>query len=96
MLGSDTVTARITPGAVGINSLEFTVTDPPGKPVQPVSDPQVSVTMPAAGVGPLTRTVTGTGPGAYQAVLDLPLSGQWVVTIAVRTSEFEQPPPASQ
>jgi copper transport protein len=47
--------------------------------------------MPAAGVGPLTRPVTSTGPAAYQAVLDLPLSGQWVVTIAVRTSEFEQP-----
>jgi len=47
--------------------------------------------MPAAGVGPLTRPVSATGPGAYQSVLDLPLSGQWVVTIAVRTSEFEQP-----
>lgn len=47
--------------------------------------------MPAAGIGSLTRPVTGTGPGAYQAVLDLPLSGQWVVTIAVRTSEFDQP-----
>jgi copper transport protein len=47
--------------------------------------------MPAAGVGPLTRPVTGTGPGAYQSVLDLPLSGQWLVTISVRTSEFDQP-----
>lgn len=90
-LGSDTVTARITPGTVGINSLEFSVTDAAGQPVQPVSDPQVSVTMPAAGVGPLTRPVSAIGPGAYQSVLDLPLSGQWVVTISVRTSEFEQP-----
>ncbi len=90
-VGPDTITARITPGTVGINSLEFTITDPSGQAVQPFSDPQVSVTMPAAGVGPLTRPVTGTGPGAYQAVLDLPLSGQWVVTIAVRTSEFDQP-----
>ena len=32
-----------------------------------------------------------TGPGTYQAVLDLPLSGQWVVAISVRTAEFEQP-----
>lgn len=90
-LGPDTITARITPGTVGTNSLEFAVTDPAGQAVRPVSDPEVSVTMPAAGVGPLTRPVTGAGPGAYQAVLDLPLSGQWVVTIAVRTSEFEQP-----
>ncbi len=29
--------------------------------------------------------------GAYQAVLDLPLSGTWVLTVSVRTSEFEQP-----
>jgi copper transport protein len=90
-LGSDTVTARITPGAAGINSLEITLTDATGQPLRPLADPQVSVTMPAAGVGPLTRPVAATGPGAYQAVLDLPLTGQWVITISVRTSEFEQP-----
>jgi copper transport protein len=90
-LGTGTVSARLTPATAGVNSLEFSVVDANGQPVQPVSDPEVSVTMPAAGVGPLTRPVSVTGPGAYQAVLDLPLSGQWVVTISVRTSEFEQP-----
>lgn len=90
-LGSGQLTARLTPGTAGVNSLEFTVTDANGQPVQPVSDPTVSVTMPAAAVGPLTRPVAATGPGQYQAVLDLPLSGRWVVTVAVRTSEFEQP-----
>ncbi|WP_395728992.1 copper resistance CopC/CopD family protein [Nakamurella sp.] len=90
-LGAGTVSARLTPATAGINSLEFSVVDANGQPVQPVSDPEVSVTMPAAGVGPLTRPVSVTGQGAFQAVLDLPLSGQWVVTISVRTSEFEQP-----
>lgn len=90
-LGTGQLTARLTPGSAGINSLEFRVVDGNGQPVQPVSDPTVSVTMPAAGVGPLTRPVSVTGPGAYQAVLDLPLSGQWVVTVSVRTAEFEQP-----
>lgn len=90
-LGDDTVTARITPGTVCTNSLEFTVTDATGRPIQPVDDPQVSVSMPAAGVGPLTRPVTSTGPGTYQAVLDLPLSGRWVVAVSICTSEFEQP-----
>jgi copper transport protein len=61
------------------------------QPVQPFADPAVAVTMSAAGVGPLTRPVSVSGPGTYQAVLDLPLSGQWVVAISVRTSEFEQP-----
>lgn len=90
-LGSGEIRTRLTPATVGVNSLEFTVVDANGQPVQPVSDPQVSVTMPAAGVGPLTRPVSVTGPGAYQAVLDLPLSGQWTIAISVRTSEFEQP-----
>lgn len=90
-LGSGQVIARLTPATAGVNSLEFSVVDANSQPLQPVSDPTVSVTMPAAGVGPLTRPVSATGPGAYQAVLDLPLSGQWVVTISVRTSEFEQP-----
>jgi len=90
-LGAGQVTARLTPGTVGINSLEFSLIDANGQPVQPFADPTVSVTMPAAGVGPLTRPVSVSGPGTYQAVLDLPLSGQWVVAISVRTSEFEQP-----
>lgn len=90
-LGAGALTARLTPGATGVNSLEFTVTDANGQPVQPVSEPTVSVTMPAAAVGPLSRPVSATGPGAYTAVLDLPLSGRWVVTVSVRTSEFEQP-----
>lgn len=38
--------------------------------------------MTAAGVGPLTRPVTSTEPGAHQAVLDLPFSEQGVGTIA--------------
>jgi copper transport protein len=90
-LGTGRLTARLTPATRGVNSLEYGITDANGQPVQPVSDPTVSVTMPAAGVGPLTRPVSVTGPGAYKAVLDLPLSGRWVVTISVRTSEFEQP-----
>lgn len=90
-LGNDQIRLRLTPATAGVNSLEFTVVDAGGQPVSPVSDPEVSVTMPAAGVGPLTRPVSATGPGAYQAVLDLPLSGQWTIAISVRTSEFEEP-----
>jgi len=91
LLGTGTLTTRLAPGTAGVNSLEFTLTDAGGQPVQPLSDPQVSVSLPTAAIGPLTRPVSTTGPGAYQAVLDLPLAGRWIVTVSVRTSEFEQP-----
>jgi copper transport protein len=84
-VGSDTITARITLGTVGINSLEFTITDQTGQATG--VRPDGSVTHASRRRRPAHQHRAG----AYQAVLDLPLSGQWVVSIAVRTSEFDQP-----
>ncbi len=90
-LGTGSVTARLTPARTGTNALELTLADSAGRPLEPIADPEVTVTMPAYGLGPLSRPVTQIGPGAYQAVLDLPLPGRWVVSVAVRTSQFEKP-----
>jgi copper transport protein len=90
-LGTGTIRARLTPGAVGVNSLELTLVDADGAPLEPVEDPVVSVSLPAAEVGPLVRPVAATGPGAYQATLDLPLPGRWEITVSARLSRFEAP-----
>ena len=90
-LGGGSAAIVLTPGAVGVNSLEFQITDAQGAAVEPFADPSVRVSMPAADIGPLIRPATRTGPGRYQAAVDLPLAGDWVIEIGARTSQFESP-----
>lgn len=54
-LGGGSVAIVLTPGAVGVNSLEFRITDARGIAVEPMADPSVRVSMPAADIGPLVR-----------------------------------------
>ncbi|WBB53526.1 FixH family protein [Verrucosispora sp. WMMD573] len=90
-LGSGRAVARFTPGEVGVNSMELELVDADGQPVVPVAEPKLTVLLPAMAVGPLERTLTPTGPGRYEAVVDLPLAGSWVVQASVRTSKYESP-----
>ncbi|GAA1411756.1 copper resistance CopC/CopD family protein [Oerskovia paurometabola] len=90
-LGSGSLQARVTPGALGINSLELTVLDADGAPFDPVALPEVGLTQPELGIGPFTPTVTRTGTGTYLASIDLPMAGAWDVTVGVRTSKYENP-----
>lgn len=90
-LGSGSLQARVTPGALGINSLELTVLDADGASFDPVALPEVGLTQPELGIGPFTPTVTRTGTGTYLASIDLPMAGAWDVTVGVRTSKYENP-----
>ncbi|MEV2240682.1 copper resistance protein CopC [Micromonospora sp. NPDC049891] len=90
-LGPGRAVARFTPGEVGVNSMELELVDAAGQPVVPVADPKLTVLLPAVDIGPLERTLARTGPGRYEAVVDLPLAGSWVVQASVRTSKYESP-----
>ncbi|WBB91025.1 copper resistance protein CopC [Verrucosispora sp. WMMC514] len=90
-LGSGRAVARFTPGEVGANAMELELVDAAGQPVVPVADPKLTVLLPAMDIGPLERTLASTGPGRYEAVVDLPLAGSWVVQASVRTSKYENP-----
>lgn len=90
-LGTATVAIRLTPGIVGVNSLELTVRDAAGNPVEPVEVPGLRVTLPAADIGPLDRPLARTGAGRYEAVADFPLAGDWTVDISVRLSRYDNP-----
>ncbi len=71
-LGTGRAVARFTPGKVGVNSMELELVDAAGQPVVPVADPKLTVLLPAMDIGPLERTLASTGPGRYEAVVDLP------------------------
>ncbi|GIJ80941.1 copper transport protein [Micromonospora phaseoli] len=90
-LGPGRALARFTPGTVGVNSMELELLDAAGQPVVPVDEPKLTVLLPAMDVGPLERTLAHTGPGRYEAVVDLPLAGSWVVQVSVRTSKYDSP-----
>ncbi|WP_435737977.1 copper resistance protein CopC [Cellulosimicrobium sp. PMB13] len=90
-LGDGTLEARVTPGAVGVNALELVLLDADGAPLEPVADPVVTTTLAEPALGPFAHTLVRTGPGTYEAPLDLPLAGSWTITVNVRTSKYESP-----
>ncbi len=92
VLGTGHLTGRFSPGKAGPNVLTFALTDAGGRPVVPISLPQVSAAEPNLGLGPVVAVVRpGTTPGSYRAEVVLPADGQWTITTAVRISEVEQP-----
>jgi copper transport protein len=90
-LGTATATIRLTPGTVGVNSLELTIVDADGEPIEPVALPELSVSLAEIGVGPLDRPLSQTAPGRYEAIADFPLAGTWTLHLAVRTTTFDYP-----
>ncbi|MBE1875659.1 copper resistance CopC/CopD family protein [Myceligenerans pegani] len=90
-LGEGTLQARVTPGRVGVNSLEVVLLNPDGAPVEPVAPPELTTTLADPAIGPFTHPLTETGPGTYEATLDLTMPGSWTVTLSVRTSKYENP-----
>lgn len=91
-LGPDT-NLRGTVTAVGAaTEFSFTLTDGSGHPVAPLEPPQVRAFHPASQLGPLSATVTGpAADGTYIAPLDLQVSGEWRIEVAVRLDTFSEP-----
>ncbi|WP_328474561.1 copper resistance protein CopC [Actinoplanes sp. NBC_00393] len=90
-LGTHQAAVVLTPGAVGINSLELSIVDGDRQPVDPLDPPQLRFTLPDRGIGPLERPASRTGPGRYEAVAEFPLPGRWIIEVNVRTSKYENP-----
>ncbi|GAA1855728.1 copper resistance protein CopC [Myceligenerans crystallogenes] len=89
--GDGTITARVTPGGLGVNALEIEIVGTDGEPLEPVEPPAVAVTLADPAIGPFTPAVNPTGPGTYEAVVDLTMPGSWTVAVSVRTSKYENP-----
>lgn len=90
-LGSGQATVQLTPRRVGVNSLELTIVDANRRPVEPLTPPELRITLPAGEIGPLDRQLSQTGPGRYESITEFPLPGDWIIEISVRTSKYENP-----
>ncbi|GAA2133913.1 copper resistance protein CopC [Kitasatospora kazusensis] len=84
-----TATVTLNPAATGQNSLTLSLDDPAGKPVT-VPEIQLAFTLPDRDLGPLAASLLPTGTGRWSGTVQLPLTGDWVVSVTVRSSDIDQ------
>jgi copper transport protein len=87
------------PGSPGRNELHFTASSPDGAPLaippsgglNEVNEFQVSAALPSRDIAPITIPVRRIGPGHYiSSGTDLPIRGDWTLTIRILLSETDQ------
>lgn len=90
-VGDAKATLVLTPARRGTNSLQVTLVDADGAPLEPFETPEVSVALQKYELGPFKHPLSKTGTGTFEASVDFTLKGTWTVTLSVRLSEFENP-----
>ncbi|WP_457031712.1 copper resistance CopC/CopD family protein [Kitasatospora sp. P5_F3] len=84
-----TATVGIAPVAVGNNTVRLALNDAGGQPVE-VTEIELTFTLPARDIGPLTVALQPEGTGRWTGTAQLPLAGEWVASLSVRTSDIDQ------
>ncbi|MFI1254718.1 FixH family protein [Streptomyces netropsis] len=88
--GSGTARITVDPGRSGHNTLDIAVTDAAGRPVD-VPELEVSFTEKAKAIGPLRTTLERRSGGRWQSTgFQLPMAGEWQLSLTVRTSDIDQ------
>ncbi|MDH6141455.1 copper transport protein [Kitasatospora sp. GP30] len=84
-----TATLTVNPATTGGNQLTLVVAGADGKPVD-VPETQLSFTLPDRDLGPLPVKLTKSGTGTWRGTAQLPLAGDWVAAVVVRSSDIDQ------
>ncbi|MFF2627350.1 FixH family protein [Kitasatospora griseola] len=84
-----TAVVTVNPVGTGPNAVGLKLTDAAGQPVE-VPEAQLAFTLPDRDLGPLPVTLQAEGTGAWSGTAQLPLAGVWVVSVTVRSSDFDQ------
>ncbi|MGK4582264.1 copper resistance CopC/CopD family protein [Kitasatospora sp. HPMI-4] len=84
-----TATVVLSPAATGSNTVKLSLDDSSGKPAE-VPELQLAFTLPDRDLGPLPASLNSDGPGRWTGTAQLPLTGDWVVSVTVRSSDIDQ------
>ncbi|WP_035799092.1 copper resistance protein CopC [Kitasatospora mediocidica] len=84
-----TVTLSIDPARTGGNTVKLVVSDTTGQPVD-VPEVQLSFTLPDRDLGPLPVVLAKSATGTWSGTAQLPLAGDWVAAVVVRSSDIDQ------
>ncbi len=84
-----TATVTINPAGTGANEVHLKLDGADGQPVE-VPEVQLAFTLPDRDLGPLPVALTPEGTGRWTGTAQLPLAGNWVVSVAVRSSDIDQ------
>ncbi|MGP9019734.1 copper resistance protein CopC [Streptomyces sp. BR1] len=88
--GKGTVRLTLDPGRTGANDMHVWTDDAEAKPLD-APEVKVSFTLPAKAVGPLPVTPERITKGHWSASgVQLPMAGDWQVSVTVRTSDIDQ------
>ncbi|MFC8452790.1 FixH family protein [Kitasatospora sp. NPDC057223] len=84
-----TATVTVNPAGTGANEVHLKLDGPDGQPVE-VPEVQLAFTLPDRDLGPLPVALTPEGTGRWTGTAQLPLAGNWVVSVVVRSSDIDQ------
>ncbi|SOB82787.1 copper resistance CopC/CopD family protein [Streptomyces sp. 1331.2] len=90
-----TATVTLNPARTGPNEVKLALNGTDGQPVD-VPEVQLAFTLPDRDLGPLPVALTPEGTGRWSGTAQLPLAGNWVVSVQVRSSDIDQTTPTQQ
>ncbi|MFG2909566.1 FixH family protein [Kitasatospora sp. NPDC048286] len=90
-----TATVSLNPARTGANEVQLALDGADGQPVD-VPEVQLAFTLPDRDLGPLPVQLTPEGTGRWSGIAQLPLAGNWVVSVQVRSSDIDQTTPTQQ
>ncbi|MFT4286156.1 copper resistance protein CopC [Nocardioides sp.] len=88
-LAGDAVQVSAVPAGDRQSDLHVYVFDSSGQPSDP-AEITAAMVMPSQGIGPLPVDLDVAGPGHRQALLSVPVAGEWRLSVTVRTSDFDE------
>ncbi|MFJ2862948.1 FixH family protein [Kitasatospora sp. NPDC087314] len=90
-----TATVTLNPARTGSNEVHLALDGADGQPVD-VPEVQLAFTLPDRDLGPLPVALTPEGTGRWNGTAQLPLAGNWVVSVQIRSSDIDQTTPTQQ
>ncbi|WP_079007950.1 FixH family protein [Streptomyces sp. XY431] len=84
-----TATVTLNPAGTGSNEVHLKLDGADGSPVE-VPEVELAFTLPDRDLGPLTVPLAAEGTGRWTGTAQLPLAGNWVVSVVIRSSDIDQ------